>query len=133
MLFMGWRMPAEGHWYGEIGRLRVAQDYSLELDRVTPLMPLDSQDSISLSTISLGTGGIGAVSHMSTLTWQTPTGGMLHTLNYATLRMTVAIGPATDSPCHMKSALRRHFRATTVLGNCRDGYEMWFSIGTISE
>ncbi len=127
MLFMGWRMPAEGHWYGEIGRLRVAQDYSLELDRVTPLMPLDSQDSISLSYPWVQEeSGLYHMWYGSTLTWQTPTGGMLHTLNYATshdgshwtrngLSVPYEIGVA------------QAFSRPTVLGNCRDGYEMWFS------
>ena len=38
MLFMGWQNPKGGHWRGDIGRLVVKPDLTLELDSDIPFM-----------------------------------------------------------------------------------------------
>lgn len=127
MLFMGWHSPAHAHWYGQIGRLRLAADLSLELASELPLLGLDSQDPISLSYPWVQESAEGyRMWYGSTLTWQTPTGGMLHTLNYATSK---------DGDHWLRNGcsvpyeigVAQAFSHPTVLGNQHDGYEMWFS------
>ncbi len=49
MLFMGWQSPKADHWRGDIGRLIVRPDLTLELDADAPLMGSDMVDPISLS------------------------------------------------------------------------------------
>ncbi|VTU13713.1 hypothetical protein SRS16CHR_00728 [Variovorax sp. SRS16] len=49
ILFMGWLNPPDAHWRGEIGRLRVDDRLRLTLDGDGPFMPLDADDSVSLS------------------------------------------------------------------------------------
>lgn len=49
MLFMGWQNPPGGHWKGDIGRLVVPPELSLQLEDEEPFMGIDSTDPISLS------------------------------------------------------------------------------------
>ncbi len=84
ILFMGWHVPSQGHWYGSIGRLILNQDFSLELDSAEPLMPRDEVDPISLSYPWVIADSHGY--HMwygSTVTWDAGNGEMLHVINYA--------------------------------------------------
>lgn len=127
MLFMGWHSPADAHWYGQIGRLRLTKDFSLELDDEQPLLPLDPEDAISLSYPWVQEeAGQYHMWYGSTLTWQAPTGGMLHTLNYATSNDgNHWLRKGRSVPYEIGVA--QAFSHPTVLGNRRDGYEMWFS------
>ncbi|MFZ4289096.1 hypothetical protein [Variovorax sp. HJSM1_2] len=86
MLFMGWRSPADAHWYGEVGRLRVDSEYRLSLDNEHPFMSLDERDPVSISypwveQLDSGTGY--KMWYGSTLTWDAGNGEMLHVIKSA--------------------------------------------------
>ena len=62
MLFMGWQTPKEGHWRGDIGRLIVKSDLTLELASEMPFMGPDATDPISLSYPSVVKNAMGGYS-----------------------------------------------------------------------
>ncbi|WP_256592727.1 hypothetical protein [Pseudomonas sp. 43NM1] len=128
MLFMGWQSPCDGHWRGDIGRLIVNADLTLELDSTTPFMGADSNDPISLSYpwVMQRPDGDYDMWYGSTADWDAGNGEMLHTLNYASssdghhwvrkgLAVPYVIGEA------------QAFSRPTVTGSTETGLEMWFS------
>ena len=86
MLFMGWQNPKAGHWRGDVGRLVVKPDLTLELDLETPFMSCDAIDPISLSYpwVMQEESGSYLMWYGSTVTWDAGNGEMLHVINYAT-------------------------------------------------
>ncbi len=128
MLFMGWQARGEGHWRGDVGRLVVNPDLTLELDSERPFMSSDASDPISLSyPWVLGNKKDGFnMWYGSTITWDAGNGEMLHVINYATSRdgdnwsrEGIAL------PYELGKA--QAFSRPTVVGNRETGYEMWFS------
>ncbi len=85
MLFMGWQTPQGGHWRGDVGRLIVKPDLTLELDGDMPFMALDEVDPISLSYpwVLENDGGGFSMWYGSTTTWDAGNGEMFHVLNFA--------------------------------------------------
>ena len=71
MLFMGWQSPKGGQWRGDVGRLVVKPDLTLELDSETPFMGSDTIDPISLSYPWVQKNEMGGYSmwYGSTVTW----------------------------------------------------------------
>lgn len=127
MLFMGWQSPKDGHWRGDIGRLIVKPDLTLELENDVPFMGSDDVDPISLSYPWVMTDSLGNF-HMwygSTRTWDAGNSEMLHTINYAS---------STDGQNWNREGLAvpyqiggaQAFSRPTVKIDA-DGYHMWFS------
>ena len=128
MLFMGWQNQKGGHWRGDIGRLFVKPDLTLELENNVPLMDSDSIDPISLSYPWVVRNAMSGYSmwYGSTTAWDAGNGEMLHVINYASSadghnwnREGLAV------PYELGKA--QAFSRPTVLGNIDTGYEMWFS------
>lgn len=85
MLFMGWQSPRDGHWRGDIGRLVVSPDLTLQLAENAPLMASDEIDPISLSypwVLENGNGGY-RMWYGSTRAWDAENGEMLHVIQSA--------------------------------------------------
>jgi hypothetical protein len=128
MLFMGWQTPQNGHWRGDIGRIVVKSDLSLELESELPFMGSDIVDPISLSypwVVKNARGGYD-MWYGSTSTWDAGNGEMLHVINHATstdghnwLRKDLAV------PYEL--GIAQAFSRPTVARNAQGGYEMWFS------
>lgn len=128
MLFMGWQRAASGHWKGEIGRLIVNSDFTLELESETPFLAISEADPISLSypwVLQLAKGDY-AMWYGSTRTWDAGNGEMLHVLNYAISadghhwnRQGLAV------PYDLGRA--QAFSRPSVIEGHSGGYEMWFS------
>jgi hypothetical protein len=128
MLFMGWQNPEGQHWRGDIGRLVVADDLSLSLERETPLLGTSDIDPISLSypwVMREPDGGY-RMWYGSTRTWDAGNREMLHVLNQASsddgehwsregLAVPYEIGVA-----------QAFSRPSVAIGGAK-GYEMWFS------
>lgn len=128
MLFMGWQNPKGSHWRGDIGRLIVQPNLTLELDMNLPFMGADAVDSISLSYPWVQENLEGGY-HMwygSTLTWNAGNEEMLHVINYAAshdghfwrregLTVPYELGKA------------QAFSRPTVRRDDQGVYEMWFS------
>ena len=129
LLFMGWQNPTEGHWRGDIGRLRLQPDLSLELDSTQPLMGADDKDPISLSypwVMQMASGDY-RMWYGSTRSWDAGNGEMLHVINGAESsnghdwsRQGLAV------PFELGTA--QAFSKPSVVRDRRSGnYSMWFS------
>lgn len=126
--FMGWRCPRGEHWRGEIGRLILKEDFSLQIDSEKPLISLDEIDPVSLSYpwVLREKQGLYRMWYGSTVTWDAGNGEMLHVINYAI---------STDGHQWQRRGvsvpyqlgLVQAFSRPSVIGNREDGYEMWFS------
>jgi hypothetical protein len=128
MLFMGWQTPQAGHWRGDVGRLIVKPDLTLELDGDMPFMALDAVDPISLSYpwVLENDGGGFSMWYGSTTTWDAGNGEMLHVINFASsvdghhwTREGLAV------PYELGTA--QAFSRPTVARDSQGEYEMWFS------
>ncbi|VAX10977.1 hypothetical protein MNBD_GAMMA26-1808 [hydrothermal vent metagenome] len=128
MLFMGWHILSDGHWRGEIGRLTVNSDLTLELANNTPFLGLDDTDPISLSYPWVMPNSCGGY-HMwygSTRTWDAGNEEMLHVINYAS---------SSDGHSWKRDGLAipfeigkaQAFSRPTVIKNQGTDYLMWFS------
>jgi hypothetical protein len=128
MLFMGWRVPEDGHWYGEIGRLMLGNDLSLRLDGNSAFLGLDGADPLSLSYpwVIKTRNGIFHMWYGSTLAWDAGNGEMLHVINHATSHD----GHQWDR-CGLSvpyvGSVAQAFSRPTVVHSAEGGYDMWFS------
>lgn len=85
MLFMGWQNPKNGHWRGDIGRLIVTPQLTLELDGLEPFIGSSVNDPLSLSypwVMAKPSAGYD-MWYGSTLAWDAGNGEMLHVINHA--------------------------------------------------
>lgn len=128
MLFMGWQAPVGEHWRGDVGRLLLKQDMSLELADTHPFMGVDKADPISLSYpwVMLGSKGQYDMWYGSTQSWDAGNGEMLHVLNYASsidgyhwVREGLAIP--------FQLGVAQAFSRPSVVMGSGGNYEMWFS------
>jgi hypothetical protein len=125
---MGWQCHAGEHWRGDIGRLTLQPDFSLNLDGNSPFMACDTVDRLSLSYpwVLQKEGGEYHMWYGSTLSWDAGNGEMLHVLNQATSfdghlwkRKALAVP--------YKQGVAQAFSRPSVVGDRREGYHMWFS------
>lgn len=128
MLFMGWQSHKGGHWRGDIGRLVVKPDLTLELENNVPFMDSNTIDPISLSYPWVERNAMDDYSmwYGSTIAWDAGNGEMLHVINSASSadghrwnREGLAV------PYELGKA--QAFSRPTVLGSTDTGYKMWFS------
>jgi len=128
MLFMGWQNPPDAHWRGDVGRLRVNEDFSLTMADTQPLLASDATDPLSLSyPWVMGTGEDARFDmwYGSTLNWDAGNGEMLHVIQHAS---------SADGERWEKSGLAvpfeigvaQAFSRPTVVRDA-DGLHMWFS------
>jgi hypothetical protein len=128
ILFMGWQTPQDGHWRGDVGRLVVKPDLTLELESEIPFMATNEDDPISLSYpwVQRNEGGDFSMWYGSTATWDAGNGEMLHVINYASsadgdhwVREGLAV------PYELGTA--QAFSKPTIVWDAQNGHEMWFS------
>jgi hypothetical protein len=128
MLFMGWQTPNGQQWRGDIGRLIVKPDLTLELDSEVPFIGTDAVDPVSLSYPWVRKNEMGGYNmwYGSTRTWDAGNGEMLHVINHAVSadgqnwsREGLAI------PYEIGNA--QAFSRPTVADMNGAGLEMWFS------
>lgn len=128
MLFMGWQSAPNQHWRGDVGRLIVNNNLTLELDSDVPFMGSDSTDPLSLSYpwVHQYTDGGYRMWYGSTETWDAGNGEMLHTIKSAS---------SSDGHLWQREGLAipyilgvaQAFSRPTVAVNSLGGFEMWFS------
>lgn len=127
MLFMGWQAPAGGHWRGDIGRLVVGSDLTLQLDATTPLLGSDETDPLSLAypwVMKMPKGGY-RMWYPSVVSWEAGNGEMLAVIKGAhSLNGEHWIREGIAVPYALGQA--QAFSRPTVLAS-DTGYEMWFS------
>lgn len=128
MLFMGWQNPSAAHWRGDIGRLIVSPEFTLELDSQKPFMGVDQVDPISLSypwVLERLSGGFD-MWYGSTETWDAGNGEMLHVIKHATSENGES-WKRTGISLPYEIGRAQAFSRPTVLFDQERGYEMWFS------
>ncbi len=128
MLFMGWQNPPGGHWRGDIGRIRFADDLSLQMDSDLPFIGANEEDPISLSYpwVMAAKDGTFRMWYGSTASWDSGNGEMLHIIKGATSidgHVWRRTGPAVPYSLGIAQAFSR----PTVIGDAESGYRMWFS------
>ena len=125
--FMAWQIRNGGHWRGDIGRLKLSDDYNaLELDPQEVYMGCDDEDSISLSySWVMEDEGIYKMWYGSTIDWTSENGEMIHVIKYATSK---------DGKNWQKHGLAISYELGTAQAFSRPtvikdtvGYHMWFS------
>lgn len=128
MLFMGWQNPADGHWRGDIGRLILKPDLTLELAESEPLLGSDGADPLSLSYpwVLPNAEGYFDMWYGSTQSWDAGNGEMLHVIQHASSsngqewkRKGLAVP--------FRLGLAQAFSRPTVVPAPTGGLEMWFS------
>lgn len=128
ILFMAWQVPPDAHWRGDIGRLAVGRDLSLELDGNCPFMGSDAVDPVSLSyPWVMGDEASGfRMWYGSTVAWDAGNGEMLHVINHATSadgHRWARHGQAVPHALGVAQAFSR----PTVLERADGTLDMWFS------
>ena len=128
MLFMGWKTPPNSHWVGDVGRLIVHPDMSLELENNEPFLAVDEVDPISLSYpwVMRPDDDTYHMWYGSTKTWDAGNAEMIHTINYATS----LDGHSWDRKglsVPYEQDVAQAFSRPTVVRNDSGCYEMWFS------
>lgn len=128
MLFMGWQNEPGQHWRGDIGRLKIRPDFSLELECESPLLTTDQVDPISLSYPWIETmpDKTYCMWYGSTLSWDAGNGEMLHVIHGASSKDGLHWERTGLSvPYEIGSA--QAFSRPTVLPHADGSYSMWFS------
>ena len=127
ILFMGWQSPADSHWRGDIGRLRLGVDLGLILDPETPVMGADRTDPISLSYPWVHAGPAGyTMWYGSTVNWDAGNGEMLHVLREA-VSNDGRHWTRTGKTLPYEIGVAQAFSRPTVADLQGGGLGMWFS------
>jgi hypothetical protein len=126
---MGWQVPNNGHWRGDIGRLLLDDDLAtVRIDSESAFLGSDEEDPLSLSYpwIVSEPGGGWRIWYGSTESWDAGNGEMLHPIKLAVSddgtiwrRMGVAV------PYQLGVA--QAFSRPTVARGPAGSYDMWFS------
>lgn len=128
MLFMGWQNPPGGHWRGDIGRLILREDLSLEISEKRPFMGISAEDPISLSypwATQLPNGSY-RMWYGSTVSWDAGNGEMLHVIKYADSQDGHSWTPKGIAVPYLMGVAQAFSRPTVTVS--ADGrYEMWYS------
>lgn len=127
ILFMGWQVPADGHWRGDIGRLAVEPDGTLAVDGKGPFLGASDVDPLSLSYpwVTPVEGGF-KMWYGSTISWDAGNGEMLHVINQAVSSDGLQWDPrGLAVPFALGKA--QAFSRPTVLRDDAGHYRMWFS------
>jgi hypothetical protein len=128
ILFMGWQNPPGAHWRGDIGRLIVTPELSLQLEGEGPFMGCDTTDPISLSYpwVQARPAGGFDMWYGSTITWDAGNGEMLHVIQHAASCDGTNWSRTGQALSYELRTAQAFSRPTVVLND--SGYlEMWFS------
>lgn len=127
MLFMGWQNPHEGHWRGDIGRLRVTNALTLDLDSEVPFIGADTVDPISLSYpwVEQCDNAQFMMWYGSTVNWDAGNGEMLHVIKSA-VSEDGHVWQRRDVSVPYHIGLAQAFSRPTVMRESNT-YHMWFS------
>lgn len=128
LFFMGWQTPQDSHFRGDIGRIIIKADLSLELDRSWSLMGASSVDPISLSyPWVVGDSQFGYdMWYGSTVTWNAGNDEMLHVLHHASSDDGHVWHRWGQAVPHLLGTAQA-FSRPTVARSASGGWQMWFS------
>ena len=128
MLFMGWQSPPDGHWRGDVGRLRVGPDLSLSLDSTEPFLRSDSIDPISVSYpwVERYAPDQYRMWYGATPTWDAGNGEMIHCFHGAT-SVNGHVWEKTGLAIPYELNKAQVFSRPTLMRSKSGLHEMWFS------
>lgn len=85
--FMAWQTHGLDHWRGDIGRLELDSSFNLSLNPDVPYLKADNGldgSSLSYPWVQAVSEDLYVMYYGATVTWHSPNGEMIHTINYAT-------------------------------------------------
>lgn len=127
ILFMGWQNPKNEHWRGDIGRLILTDDLSLELESSKPFLSSNENDPLSLSyPWVMKRKNLYQMWYGSTHTWNAGNDEMLHAIHYASSED----GHTWDRHgvgIPYEVGVAQAFSRPSVVENANGFLEMWFS------
>lgn len=128
VLFMGWHIPEGGHWFGEIGRLRLADDLSLSLDPDRPVLAVGRDDPVSLSYpwVVREPDGAYRMWYGTTVDWDAGNGEMLHVIREARSDDGLSWSPRSARVPSVLGVAQAFSRPTLRITES-GGHQMWFS------
>ena len=123
---MGWHIPKNAHWEGQIGRLKVENNGFLFYEDQKPLIPKSTNDPISLSYpfILKKSDNLFLTWYGSTISWDCGNGEMLHIIKGATASDGLN-WKTIDSTLPYSIGKLQAFSRPTVIES-KDKIEMWF-------
>ena len=127
LLFMGWHIPKNQHWEGQIGRLKVEKNGSLSYKDKNPILPKNAEDPISLSYpfILRKSKSEYLIWYGSTISWDCGNGEMLHIIKGAFSKDGIHWDSNNLALKYSIGKLQAFSRPTVIKNNgC---LEMWFS------
>lgn len=126
ILFMGWQIPENEHWRGDIGRLQVFDNLKMEVNPKDAFLSIDIEDKVSLSyPFVIFHEGIYKMWYGSTINWTSSNGEMIHVIKYATSSDGVQ-WKKQGIAIPYKLGLAQAFSRPSVIIDHK-GYHMWYS------
>jgi len=127
ILFMGWNIPKDEHWKGEIGQLELINKNELCLTSEEPFMTVDEEDKVSLSyPFVMFDDGIYKMWYGSTISWESENGEMIHVIKYATSKDGVKwVKHGLAIPYEL--GIAQAFSRPTVIKDEKGIFHMWYS------
>jgi hypothetical protein len=127
LFFMGWQVPNDEHWRGEIGRIKLSSHLDRAVVDEYPFLSFDDNyDKISLSyPFIIKQEGTYRMWYGSTHSWTSSNGEMIHAIHYAESedgKNWKRLGPAFKYEIGVAQAFSR-----PVIHINSQGYHMWFS------
>ena len=128
ILFMAWEIPADAHWRGTVGRLRLTEDLGLKLAESEPYIGRSEVDPVSLSYpwVQQMADGTYQMWYGSTVAWDAGNGEMRHVFNHATSPDGLA-WTLTGQGVPDIIGVAQAFSRPTVAAHPDGGLEMWYS------
>ena len=125
--FMGWHIPKNKHWEGQIGRLKLKEDGKLLYEDNKPLISKSIVDPVSLSYpfILEKSDHEFLMWYGSTISWDCGNGEMLHIIKGASSKDGLNWEINNSNLPYSIGRLQAFSRPTVIKNN--DKLEMWFS------
>ena len=123
---MGWQIPDNNHWRGDIGRIELVDKHKMQLVSEEAFLGTDKEDPISLSyPYVIFHEGIYKMWYGSTIDWTSENGEMIHVIKYATSK------DGEDWEKHgiaipYEIGVAQAFSRPSVIID-EKGYHMWYS------
>jgi hypothetical protein len=126
VLFMGWNIPTNQHWRGDIGQLEVTDFEHMHVTSEIPFMGMSEEDPISLSyPYVMFVNDKYKMWYGSTIDWTSENGEMIHVIKYATSKNGIDWERKGVCIPYKLGEAQAFSRPTVILLN--EVYHMWYS------
>ena len=126
VLFMGWNIPSNQHWRGDIGQLEVKDLDNMHITSEIPFLGTSEEDPISLSyPFVMNVNDSYKMWYGSTIDWSSENGEMIHVIKYATSQNGIEWERKGVCIPYRLGEAQAFSRPTVILLN--KVYHMWYS------